>query len=115
MLQAARQPALDAVLAALDEEIAKAEPARLAAILAALSARASAASARLLAAPPPQPETEARNLDIGEAAGRLGVSVEWLYRNWKSLPFAVRIGRRLLFASAGLDRYVRQRIGRNTQ
>ena len=48
------------------------------------------------------------NLAAEEAAERLGVSKAWLYRNAHRLPFAVRIGRRLLFSGVGLARWNRQ-------
>src|SRR5690242_18437573 len=46
-------------------------------------------------------------LNIDGAARRLGVSVDYLYRHHKTLPFARRIGRRLLFSSAAIERYIR--------
>jgi predicted DNA-binding transcriptional regulator AlpA len=52
------------------------------------------------------------NLDIEEAARRLGVSVAYLYRNAGRLPFTVRIGRRLLFSVEGMERWNRRRQGR---
>jgi predicted DNA-binding transcriptional regulator AlpA len=51
------------------------------------------------------------NLPAEEAARRLGVSKDWLYKNVKRLPFAIRIGRRLLFSSKGLERWNRKRQG----
>jgi excisionase family DNA binding protein len=53
-----------------------------------------------------------RNLDAAEAARRLGISRDWLYRNAARLPFAVRIGRRVLFSAQGLDRWNRSRTAR---
>jgi excisionase family DNA binding protein len=49
-----------------------------------------------------------RNLDAAEAARRLGVSKGYLYRHAKRLPFAVRIGRRIVFSAQGLTRWSRQ-------
>ena len=40
-------------------------------------------------------------LSIGEAASRLNVSQDYLYRHNKELPFTRRIGRRLLFSKFG--------------
>jgi predicted DNA-binding transcriptional regulator AlpA len=48
------------------------------------------------------------NLSAEEAARRLGVSIDYLYKT-KNLPFRRRIGRRVVFSSAGLDRWNRQR------
>jgi len=55
---------------------------------------------------------EVRNLDITEAATRLGISKDWLYRHASELPFALRIGRRLVFDSAALERWNRRRVER---
>src|SRR5262249_13522273 len=54
------------------------------------------------------PGHEARNLDITEAAKRLGISKDWLYRHASELPFALRIGRRLVFDSVALERWNRR-------
>jgi excisionase family DNA binding protein len=54
------------------------------------------------------------NLSADEAARRLGVSKEWVYKNakGKKLPFTVTIGRRVLFSARGLERWSQQRMGR---
>jgi hypothetical protein len=49
-------------------------------------------------------------LPVEQAAERLGVSVDYLYRNHSSLPFSRRMGRNLRFSSLGIDEYIR-RIG----
>lgn len=51
------------------------------------------------------------NLSATEAARRLGVSRDWLYRNANRLPFSLRIGRRLLFSASGLERWNQKRQG----
>lgn len=51
------------------------------------------------------------NLSATEAARRLGVSRDWLYKT--DLPFKVRIGRRVVFAAVALERWNRQRMGRS--
>jgi excisionase family DNA binding protein len=82
------------------------------AILAALSAMAGAASARILGsedAGDTPAEAADENLSIEEAARRLGVSKDYLYRHAKKLPFTRRIGRRLLFSARGLERWNRRR------
>ncbi|HXK10819.1 MAG TPA: hypothetical protein VMT70_14305 [Vicinamibacteria bacterium] len=48
---------------------------------------------------------------LREAARRLGVSAAYLYKNAKTLPFTVRIGRRLLCSTAKLTRWSRTRSG----
>ena len=60
---------------------------------------------------PAVPEAD-QLLDTGEAARRLAVSRDWLYRNASKLPFTVRLGRGLRFSAAGLARYIRNRAGR---
>lgn len=47
-------------------------------------------------------------LDITEASRRLNVSENYLYRNSAKFRFARRIGRKLLFSSAGLAEYLRK-------
>ena len=54
--------------------------------------------------------TEERQTDklltIEEAAEALRTSKDWLYRNWKKLPFTVRHSpRQLRFSSKGIERY----------
>ena len=43
-------------------------------------------------------------LDIKEAATRLGVSTDYLYRNFRSLPYAVTMGRAKRFSAQGIER-----------
>ncbi len=106
-------PAHSRLLAALDEEIAGCASDRLPALIAALSARLSTATARLLdpLETKPSGNTADENLSVEEAARRLGVSRNYLYRHFKRLPFGVRIGRRVLFSARGLDRWNRKRQG----
>lgn len=54
---------------------------------------------------PPRPD---ENLDVNEAARRLGVSKNFLYRHHDRYKFAHREGRRLLFSSNGLDSHLRK-------
>ncbi len=49
-------------------------------------------------------------LSVTEAARKLRVSKDWLYRN-KHLPFRIRMGRRILFSSRGIEKYICQRQG----
>ena len=53
-----------------------------------------------------------RLLNARAAAVKLGTSQDWLYRRSQKLPFTVRIGRKVLFSEAGIERYIRQRMGR---
>jgi predicted DNA-binding transcriptional regulator AlpA len=71
------------------------------------------ASTRLLTAPKNARDgAQDRNLDVLEAAARLGVSKSWLYRHASKLPFVVRLGSRLLFSARGLDKWNQQQVGR---
>jgi predicted DNA-binding transcriptional regulator AlpA len=48
-----------------------------------------------------------RLLDAEEAAKILSVSVEWLYRNAKRLPFTRKLGHKMLrFSSVGIQKYL---------
>ena len=54
-----------------------------------------------------------RLLDVDEAAARLSVTVDFLYRH-KKLPFRVNLGPgQIRFSSLGIDRYIRQKQGRS--
>lgn len=48
-------------------------------------------------------------LTVEQTAARMNVSENYLYRNSCRLPFARRIGRKLLFSSSGLDLYLKQK------
>jgi hypothetical protein len=48
-------------------------------------------------------------LGVAEAARRLGVSEDYLYRHHEEYAFARKQGRKLLFSALGIDRYIRQR------
>jgi predicted DNA-binding transcriptional regulator AlpA len=49
-------------------------------------------------------------LDAEEAAKTLSVSVEWLYRNAKRLPFTRKLGPKMLrFSSVGIQKYLGNR------
>ena len=53
---------------------------------------------------------EDRLLKIDEAAQVLGTSEDWLYHNWKKLPFAFKWSpRQLRFSQKGLQRYIEEK------
>jgi len=55
-----------------------------------------------------QPEQD-KLLDVNEASVKLGMSTDFLYRNFKTLPFAVPgMGKAKRFSSAGIERYLAQ-------
>src|SRR5439155_5214872 len=93
--------------------IATVAPSRIAALLSQLSALQSAMAARLISAD--RDETVASEdtlLTVDQAAERLGVSKDWLFRRSRTRPFVVRLGRHLRFSNRGIDRYLRTRTGR---
>jgi len=48
-------------------------------------------------------------LSIAEAAARSGMSRSWLYRHHTALPFARKIGRKVVFSEQGLTRWLARR------
>jgi predicted DNA-binding transcriptional regulator AlpA len=66
------------------------------------------AMARLSTPAMDQPQQHDELLDTAEAAHRLGISKDFLYRNHRDFSFTRRVGRRLLFSSAGIEKYIRQ-------
>jgi excisionase family DNA binding protein len=90
-------------------------PADLPPLLCHLVALQGALTARLLTAAgegaPQHPPL--RLLTVAEAAARLGVSKDWVYRRAGKLPFTVRLGpRRLRFSPEGIHRFIHQREGK---
>jgi predicted DNA-binding transcriptional regulator AlpA len=76
-----------------------------------LAAVSNALGARLLADgvadSTPRPGDVEHLLDVQEAATRLGMSTDWLYRHARQLPFTRRVGRRAVkFDPTGLARWV---------
>jgi predicted DNA-binding transcriptional regulator AlpA len=69
---------------------------------------------RLLTGEQSQPGIDGdRLLTAAEAAQKLGTTEDWLYRHANNLPFVVRVGKKhLRFSQSGMDRYIRQRVGR---
>ena len=52
-----------------------------------------------------------RLLNVAEAAVKLGVKPDWLFRHHKDLRFTVRHGRLLRFSELGIDDHIRRRLG----
>jgi hypothetical protein len=50
-----------------------------------------------------------RLLTVPEAARRMGKSDNWVQRNAKGLPFAIKVGKERRFSGAGLAKHLRQR------
>ena len=93
--------------------VAAVPPGRIPALLSQLSALQTAIAARLVSADREETaSTEDTLLTVDQAAERLGVSKDWLFRRSRTLPFVVRLGRHLRFSNRGIDRYLRSRTGR---
>jgi excisionase family DNA binding protein len=59
------------------------------------------------------PTDDSAALDVATAARRSGMSKDWLYREVRAghLPFARRLGRRVVFDAAGLSRWLDRKSG----
>jgi excisionase family DNA binding protein len=66
------------------------------------------AMARLTAPASVQSPGSDELLSIAEAARRLGVSKDFLYRHGSDFPFTRRMGRKLLFSSVGIEKHIKQ-------
>jgi hypothetical protein len=100
------------VLADLDELIARSAPAERPALVVQLAARLAQLGATLTDGRATEQPAVDRNLDVAEAAQRMGMSARYLYRNARRFSFTIREGRRLLFSEHGLARYMAQRTGK---
>jgi predicted DNA-binding transcriptional regulator AlpA len=100
-----------AAIDALDQAATQAPLGTLPALIGQLVALEERVRLRLRQGAPTSTAHAARdeNLSAAEAARRLGISRNWLYSHASSLPFALRIGRRIVFSSHGLERWNRQR------
>jgi excisionase family DNA binding protein len=80
-----------------------------------LAAAQSALAARLLV-PTENHETGRHEgdqlLGVAEAATKLGVTKDWLYRRSDKLPFTMRLGRGLRFSRQGIEKYITTRVGK---
>ena len=54
-------------------------------------------------------QAEERLLGVGEAASRLSMTTAALYHRAQDFPFTVRQGRRIRFASGGIDTWIRKK------
>jgi hypothetical protein len=57
---------------------------------------------------PPMEGCPDENVDVTEAARRLHVSIDYLYRNHPKLSFTRREGRKLRFSSEGIDQHLKK-------
>jgi predicted DNA-binding transcriptional regulator AlpA len=58
----------------------------------------------------PMEDAPDRNISAREAAKRLGVSLPYLYKHAGTYPFALRIGRRIVFSARGLAVWNRRQM-----
>jgi hypothetical protein len=79
-------------------------PAELPRLLGDLAEIQATAQARLTAPAPALPADEL--LTCKQAAARLNCSPDYLYRRGRDLPFARRLGRKLLFSQNGIASYL---------
>jgi excisionase family DNA binding protein len=108
-----RIAAVASELGALDIEHAPLQA--LAALLTVCASAENRIAVRMATASAEPPETPAtRMLTVTETAARTGMSRGWLYGEARAgrLPFARRIGRRIVFDPTGLDRWLAHRRAR---
>ncbi len=74
-----------------------------------LEAAKATAWQRLAGKPEPANGDHDELLAVPEAARRLGISEDYLYRHQSDYAFTRRQGRKLLFSAQGIDRHIRQK------
>jgi excisionase family DNA binding protein len=93
------------------KRIACVQAAQIPAFLMQLSALQTALAARLIVTEQTSAEADTL-LAVDEAAEHLGVSEDWIYRRTKTLPFVVRVGRHVRYSARGMEKYIRNKMGR---
>lgn len=102
---------ISAEIGALEAVVARASSGDLAFLMGQFERLRAIALVSLISARSTEAKHDAdENLSAKEAARRLGVSADWLYK--ANVPFKVRIGSRVLFSAAGLEKWNRQRSER---
>ena len=61
-----------------------------------------------LQAPAPSVRPEDRLIGINAAASLLSLSTSYLYQHSATLPFTVRVGKKVLFSTRGIQEYVQK-------
>jgi predicted DNA-binding transcriptional regulator AlpA len=109
-------PSLDQVLGVLRARADEVPQAQIVPVLVQLAAVQCALAARLAGGEGHEQSNriqEDRLLTVTEAAQKLGVKTDWLYRESGRLPFTVRPSPgRVRFSVLGIERWVSQRRGR---
>jgi excisionase family DNA binding protein len=103
-------PDLASVLHALADRVDTLDPAQVVGELEALKFQVWTAATRKHDAPTPA-SGSSRALAVEAVVERTGMSKDWLYREARTgrLPFARRLGRRVVFDEAGLNRWLERR------
>jgi excisionase family DNA binding protein len=99
------------IVARIENRLAEADCDECAAIIGAVE-RVKALAYDKIMKKTPQPATQGdRLLTVEEAAEKLSMTKDYLYRTSKKLPFTVRTGRKQLrFSLLGIERYIKQRV-----
>jgi excisionase family DNA binding protein len=100
------------IITYMDQMIASMKPEERIVLATALLPRITQLLLEGLPGAPGVPNSSDRNLNVKEAAERLGVSTRYLYTHARKLPFSVRMGSRVLFSSSGIDAWLKSRRGR---
>ncbi len=99
---------LDDIIAGADLESLR--PDEIAALLCDLAAAQTRLAARMAGVS--RDTGEDHLLDVDEAAKKLGVAKQWLYRRTRTLPFRVRLGGQVRFSAQGIERFIASRRGK---
>ena len=102
-------PHVAAALEALEAAVRQADPEEVPHLVGALEKVKAVLWARLVTPTQEMGSNGDRLLSIEETATRTGMSKDWLYRHKAVLPFTRRIGRKVLFSEAGLNRWMASR------
>ena len=96
------------------EQVAQVPPEQVPPVLCRLAALQTMLAARLAAEATSSPATSEQGpeklLDVRQAAERIGMSTDWLYRHKDKLPFTRPVGTRTVrFSDAGITRWLARR------
>jgi predicted DNA-binding transcriptional regulator AlpA len=104
------------LLAALERQLAAVAPQDAPALFVGLMKITMSVLLKIMPGVVPGPGADGRREDrlltVAEAAAKLGLSKDHLYRHAAHYPFTVRLGHALRFSARGIERYIRQRQGR---
>jgi predicted DNA-binding transcriptional regulator AlpA len=102
---------LNDIVSSIENKISDADFEECAAIIGAVERVKALAYGKMMNRTPIPPIQGDRLLTVAEAAEKLCMTEDYLYRTAKKLPFTVRTGRKQLrFSLAGIERYIKQRL-----